>query len=285
MTRSATITRGYLPGRYGQVHYREAGTRGAQPALVLLHQNPASSFEYEPLIQAMAKDRYVVAFDTPGYGMSDAPPAPLDMAGYAACFAEALQVLGLDGPAACDVYGFHTGALLAVELAIAMPQAARRMVVTGLPMRTPAERAERLAAARNPAALDEQGDVALGMARALWDYVVARRTAGVSLARAARVWVDKLTPLDRAGWAYHGVWSFDFAARLPLVTQPVLVLQPAEDIMPQSIAAAALFARAQVVELPDFQRDIFDLPEAVTRIAAEMRRFLDTPSFQGDLTC
>jgi pimeloyl-ACP methyl ester carboxylesterase len=285
MSLAAGVARGYLPSRYGQLHYREAGTRGPRPSLVLLHQNPSSSLEYEALIRDMARDRHVIAFDTPGYGMSDAPPEPLDMAGYAACFAEALQALGLDGGAACDVYGFHTGALLAVELAIAMPQAVRRAVVTGLPMRTPAERAERLTAARNAAALDEQGEVALGMARGLWDYVVARRTAGVPLARAARVWVDKLTPLDRAGWAYHGVWSFDFEARLPLVTQPVLLLQPAEDIMAQSIAAAALFACARVVELPEFDRDIFDLPDAVTRIAAEMRRFLDTPSFQGELAC
>lgn len=268
-------TRGYLPSRYGQLHYRAAGAPSGRPALVLLHQNPSSSLEYAPLIDAMAQDRQVIAFDTPGYGMSDAPPAPLDMAGYAACFAEALPGLGLAHADACDVYGFHTGALLAIELAIALPETIRRIVVTGLPMRSPAECAERLAAAQTAPPLDESGDVALTMARGLWDYVVAARTPGVSLERAARVWVDKLTPLDRAQWAYHGVWSYDFAARLPLVGQSTLLLQPAEAIMAQSIAAATLFPNGQVVGLPEFDRDLFDLPEAIARMSAEMRQFLD----------
>lgn len=242
---------------------------------MLLHQNPSSSLEYEALIDEMACDRDVIAFDTPGYGMSDAPPAPLDMAGYAACFAAALPLLDLGDPGACDVYGFHTGALLAIELAIAVPATVRRLVVTGLPMRSPAERADRLAAAQAAPLLDEAGDVALTMARGLWNYVVAARTPGVSLERAARVWVDKLTPLDRAQWAYHGVWSYDFAARLPLVGQSVLLLQPAEAIMAQSIAAAALFPNGQVVGMPEFDRDLFDLPEAIARMSAAMRRFLD----------
>lgn len=269
------ILRGYVPGRYGQLHYREAGTRGGRPTLVLLHQNPSSSLEYEPLIAELARDRHVLAFDTPGYGMSDAPPAPLDMAGYAACFAEALPLLGVADADGCDVYGFHTGALLAIELAIAAPGTVRRVIVTGLPMRSPAERADRLASAKAAPLLDEAGDVALTMARGLWDYIVVARTPGVALSRAARVWVDKLTPLDRAQWAYHGVWSYDFAARLPLVGQSTLLLQPAESIMAQSIAAATLFPNGQVVGMPEFDRDLFDLPAAIVRMSAEMRRFLD----------
>jgi pimeloyl-ACP methyl ester carboxylesterase len=264
------ITRGYLPSAAGQLHFRQAGTRGKRPSLVLLHQNPSSSLEYEALIVEMARDRHVIAFDTPGYGMSDAPSVPLSMVGYAAFFADALDALGV---VACDVYGFHTGSLLAIELALARPKTVRRVAITGVPMRSVAERAERLAAAQNAAALDEAGEVALGMARALWDYIVVARTEGVPLDRAARIWVDKLTPLDRAQWAYHGVWSYDYEARLPLVTQPVLLLQPAEAIMAHSIAAASLLPDVAIVGMPEFDRDLFDLPDAVTRIGLELRRF------------
>lgn len=273
-----------MPARYGQVHYREAGVRGEKPSLVLLHQNPASSLEYEPLIAEIARDRHVIAFDTPGYGMSDAPPAPLDMAGYAECFVAALPAVGI---AECDVYGFHTGALLAIETAIAAPDVVRRVALTGIPMRDTAECAERLASARNAPTLDEDGTVALGLARALWDYIVVARTSGVPLDRAARMWVDKLTPLDRAQWAYHGVWSYDFAARLPRVGQITLVLQPAEAIMAQSIAAAALIRHAHVAKLPEFDRDIFDLPAAIQRIGQALRGFLDTPirAFKETVAC
>jgi pimeloyl-ACP methyl ester carboxylesterase len=65
------------------MHYRQAGPHDASaPTLILLHQNPSSSYEYEALIAATAADRRVIAFDTPGYGsrgpsiFMDSTPAP-----------------------------------------------------------------------------------------------------------------------------------------------------------------------------------------------------------------
>lgn len=277
--------RGYVESRHGQLHYRAAGqsVEGGSRPLLLLHQNPASSFEYELLIAAMATDRRVIAVDTPGYGMSDGTDRPLDMAECAACFADALDTLGLAGPDGCDVYGFHTGALLTAELALAAPDAVRRIILTGLPMRKPGERAERLAQALAAPMLDEAGEVALGMARGLWDYVVGARTVGVPLARAALQWVDKLRALDRASWAYIGVWGYAYEDRLPLIRQPALLLQPHEDLVEESKAAARLIPDHHVIELPEFDRDIFDLPETVEALCLYMRAFLDDgPGFLGE---
>lgn len=282
MLKRGPITRGYLPGRYGQLHFRSAGEQSALPTLVLLHQNPSSSLEYERLIVEMARDRHVIAFDTPGYGMSDGPDAPLSMADYAACFVEALAMIDLAASEACDVYGFHTGALLAIETALAMPTSIGRLVLTGIPMRSVEERAALLESARATPRLDEAGEAALGMAKALWDFIVVKRTEGVSLDRAAQIWVDKLTPLDRAPWAYHGVWSYPFEVRLPLVRQSTLLLQPAESIQAQSIAAAALMPNATVVELPGPGRDLFELPDSVAFIGRSLRQFLDVaPSIRS----
>lgn len=270
------IRRGYVASRYGQLHYREAApaeTR-ARP-LILLHQNPGSSFEYEPLIQAMATDRRVIAFDTPGYGMSDGADHPLSLADCAASFASALAPLGVGQ---CDAFGFHTGALLAVEFALAAPDAVRHLVVSGLPMRDADERAERLAAALNAPSIDEAGAVPLKQARELWDYIVGARTAGVPLDRAALVWIDKLRALDRSSWAYIGVWSYDYAARLPLVRQPTLLLQVDEAIADVSKAATRLIPDHRIVELNDLHRDIFDLPEAIEALGHKMRAFLDASS-------
>lgn len=277
------VQRGYTSGRYGQVHYHLSRplARSVSPPLVLLHQNPSSSLEYRHLIAAMGTDRVVIALDTPGYGMSDAPPAPIDMAGYAACFAEALDALAplLHGP--FDVYGFHTGTLLAVELALAMPRDIRRLILSGIPMRPAQERAERLRAAQDFAALDDSGSVALDLAAKLWNYVVAQRRPGMTLNDAAALWIDKLKPLDRAAWAYLGVWGYEYEARLPLVTQPVLLLQPDEDIAQASIAAAGLITKAEVERLAGFDRDIFHIPESIAALALAMRRYLDNPLSSG----
>jgi pimeloyl-ACP methyl ester carboxylesterase len=276
------IRRGYLDGRYGQLHYRHAAP--AEPSarpLVLLHQNPSSSFEYEPLIAAMATDRRVIALDTPGYGESDGPDQPLSMAGYAAALAEALPSLGLADGAGCDLYGFHTGSLLAAEVAIAAPATVRHVAVTGLPMRSVAERAERLDHALHAAPLDEAGTVALGMAHDLWAFIVAARSPGIALERAGRVWVDKLRPLDRASWAYVGVWSYDYEARLPLVTQPVLLIQHAETISEQAVSAVRMFSIHEIARLPQFHRDLLDIPEGITALAGLLRSFFDSTSSSG----
>lgn len=273
---SIAIKRAYAEGRYGQIHYRHAGEPGDDAPVLLLHQNPSSSFEYEPLMRELAKDRQVIALDTPGYGMSDAPPEPLSMADYTAALADALPEVGLPDSRAFDVYGFHTGALLAMEMALLLPDQVRQVAVTGLPMRTDEERAELLAKAKNAPALDESGDIALTMGRGLWDYVVGARKPGLSLDRYGALWMDKFRALDRSSWAYVGVWSYDFE-RLGGVTQPAMLIQPAESLRDVSIEAIRLVPNHVIAELPDLDRDVLDLPEGVTAIASAMRDFFGQP--------
>ena len=59
-----------VQGNWGprQVHYRRAGTG---PTLLLLHQSPQSSREFEPLMQVWGENFTVIAADAPGYGLSD----------------------------------------------------------------------------------------------------------------------------------------------------------------------------------------------------------------------
>lgn len=274
---SVTIRRRYVDGPYGQLHMREAGEQtGKHRPVLLLHQNPSTSFEYEPLIEALATDRRVVAFDTPGYGNSDGPPEPLSMEGYAIAMAESLEAAGLGTDNPFDVYGFHTGALLTIEMALARPEAVRQIGLTGLPMRSPAERAEMLAKAKKEPVLDEEGTVALGMAKQLWDYVVAQRTPGIPLKHQAALWLDKFRAFDKSTWAYVGVWGYDYE-RLKQVTQPALLIQPAEVIHNVSIEAVRLIPNHTIAELPQFHRDVLDIPEAVEAMATSMRDFFGAP--------
>lgn len=268
------IRRGYTACRFGHMHYRTAGpddetTTPGQPAIVMLHQNPSSGFEYEPLIQALAATHRVYAFDTPGYGMSDAPPAPAGIAGYAAAFSDALDALGLE---TVDLYGFHTGTLLAAELAIARPEKVRRAVMTGIPMYDAPTRAQKLADADHFPVPEEDGKVIMDLLQRLWTYVVATRDSRVPLAKAMRNFADKAAVLDRFTWAYKGVWGWDFA-RLSLVPCPVLVLQPAEELRAVSLEAAQVLPNAVVRELPDLDRDIFDIAPEI--LAHEIRTFLE----------
>lgn len=268
---SSPITRAYSRCRYGQMHYRAAGPLDASlPPLVLLHQNPASSYEYEPLMLQMAHDRRVIAFDTPGYGMSDPPPAPPGVEAYAACFGDALDDMGIARPV--DLYGFHTGTLLCIELALLRPELVRKVALTGIPMFSVEERGVQLQAALDQPEPDEDGEVVRALVDKFWTYVVRNRDPRVPLDKAVYNFADKARVLHRFTWAYQGVWAYDYA-RLPLMAKPALLIQPAEDLATVSIQAAGMLLNCAVLELPELKDDIFDVAPA--RIAEALRAFLD----------
>jgi pimeloyl-ACP methyl ester carboxylesterase len=247
----ARILRGYTTCRYGQLHFLEgAPPPGAEraPTVILLHQNPSSSMEYEPLLGAMCVDRRVIAFDTPGYGMSDRPAAPLSIAGYAAAFSDGLDALGVKG--ALDVFGFHTGSLLAIELALLRPDRVARVPT-------------------------DDGAALLAQSAALWRYVVTQRSAGVPLERAVAVFAEKNRTLQHGWWAYEGVWSYDYE-RLRMLRQPTLVVQPDDDLLDATRRAAALIAGAELRLLQELPRDALEI--GARAFASALRDFFRSTS-------
>jgi len=64
------LRHGYVDMPYGQLHYSTIVPPGGGnkhiPDLVLFHQSPSSSVEYNELVRALGKDRIVIALDTPG---------------------------------------------------------------------------------------------------------------------------------------------------------------------------------------------------------------------------
>ena len=267
--------RGYTDCRFGQLHFIRAvpamGPTSKAP-LVLLHQNPSSSVEYEALVQAMATDREVVAFDTPGNGMSDWPPEPLDMAGYAAAFADGMEGLSLGVREPVDVFGYHTGTFLGAELAIAQGDKVGHLVMSGIPYRPPEERQKKLDEIAAGPKLTEDGEEILANLRRLWNFVVTNRDPRVSLRRASQLFVEKGKTLDRYWWPYNGVWTYEVEKRFPLITQPVMILQPHERLLENAKRAAEFIADVTIVELPELDRDVFDVGSPI--IAEALREFL-----------
>ena len=274
-TAEVNVERGYTKCRYGQLHYLKGSPANGQsifPPLVLLHQNPSSSVEYKYLVAEMAKDREVIAFDTPGNGMSDWPPEPQNMTGYAFAFADGIANLGLAKNGPVDVFGYHTGTLLAAELAIIAPAKVGRVVMSGIPNRTDEQRVEHLRQIEEGPKLTEDGAQVLNQLHMLWEFVVVRRQPGIPLRRAVEMFTEKAKPLDRYWWPYIGVWTYDFKGRFPLIRQPVVILQPHEPLLEYSRAAAELMATSTFVELPDLERDVFDV--GIPTFARELRNYL-----------
>ncbi|MFM8516289.1 MAG: alpha/beta fold hydrolase [Nevskiaceae bacterium] len=135
------IRRGYCEGRTGQVHYRrcrpQSPEQRAKP-LLLLHQSPLSSTQFERVMPALAAQGFdVLAPDMPGFGMSDVAPEGAGLEHFASVIPAALTVLGC---ARADIVGHHTGAVLAAVFATEQPQAVHRVILNGFPLLGQAER-------------------------------------------------------------------------------------------------------------------------------------------------
>ena len=123
----------------GGRHVRMLVAGSGAPAL-LLHGSPSNADSLLPLVERLQRDFLVIAPDTPGNGASEPllPEAP-QAERYADALAALLDVLKLPQVA---VYGFHTGAVFAAELAGRHPTRVRAAVCDGLPLWTEAEAAQ-----------------------------------------------------------------------------------------------------------------------------------------------
>ena len=103
------ISRHYLTVEGRRVHYRRCGNG---PALLMVHQSPRSSAEYEPLMREWSAHFTCIAPDTPGFGQSEPlAKADPDIGDYADAVVEFARALGLERTAA---YGFHSGGIILV---------------------------------------------------------------------------------------------------------------------------------------------------------------------------
>ncbi len=125
------VTRYFVTIGDRQVHYLRAG---AGPCVVLLHGSPESSFSLLPLIHILKNRFTVIAPDTPGNGNSE--PLSIDdplIPDYAGALGDLLNALGIE---TCALYGFHTGADIAVCYSTQAPARVSMVVANGFPLFT-----------------------------------------------------------------------------------------------------------------------------------------------------
>lgn len=268
------LRRQYVDGRYGQVHVlmsEPIGLRGLATPLTCFAPNPSTGRYFLEFMKVLGTDRVMIAPDYPGVGDSDPPPAPPNMAGYAASMAETLEALGygVDGRGAVDVCGYHTGTFVALELAVSRPDLVRRIVLMGVPFYLGEERAQQY----QRTVVDEPLAEDFESLRKWWDFRVTNRPEGVTLERAYDMFVDTLKPKHRHAWPYRAVFTYPAEERAPLVKQPVLILNTHGGLKEQTRAIAPYLPTAKLIEIPELHHGIFDVGPEI--LAHHARPFLD----------
>lgn len=120
------IKRGFVDTFDGQIHYREAGEG---PPIVLIHQILRTSLDYKFVMPVLAKSHRVIAIDSVGCGDSDPPDNPYTLEEHGTAICRAIEALSIDK---VTVGGHHSGANIAMEVALQRPDLVDRAVLSGL---------------------------------------------------------------------------------------------------------------------------------------------------------
>lgn len=122
-----SVKRDFISVGSRHVHYLRSGSG---PVVILFHDSPRSSELNRPLINALADQFDVIAFDTPGFGLSDPMPGDtLTVPELADAWSETFSVLGIERAL---VYGTHGSAKVACELSLRHPEQIAAVVLDGI---------------------------------------------------------------------------------------------------------------------------------------------------------
>jgi pimeloyl-ACP methyl ester carboxylesterase len=268
-----TMKRGYVDGPYGQIHYRIVRpARSGKLPLMCLHASPLSSLVYDNWIREIGKDRIAVAPDTPGYGGSDTPPRPVEIADFATAMIRFMDEMKFR---VVDVMGYHTGSLTSVELARRHPDRIRKVVIISAPNWTDEERA----ASRARVSVPAQSYEAM-LESALDGY----RKQGKGLFRDMPdeqyfdVQIERMRHYRTSNWGFRAAYNYDTLAAMQEVRQPLLVLNPEDDVYDktrrvQPLIDSGRLRNARIHDFPGWTHGHMDVH--TVEMADVVRKFLD----------
>ncbi len=266
LPRAGQVRRAFAHGPYGQLHYRLAEPlEPSQTPLTCFHASPQSSGVYGALLGEMGADRIALAPDTPGFGESEAPLTPPGIEDYASAMAGLLDTLGIQQT---DVLGFHTGSMTAIELARQRPDLVRKIVMISAPIFSDDELAD-FRAHYTPITFEPDGSHNIKNWQAFWRW----RGPGQTIENYARNNIQSMRSGPARHWGHHAAFAYPLAEALPEIHQPVLVLNPNDDLVHMTRRAEPLLKQGRIHDLPDLGHGMLDC--ATGDIAALLRQFLD----------
>ena len=267
------MKRAFVDVACGQMHYRYAGKDQSTTPIVLLHGEPASSWVYGPLIEALSAHRPVYAIDT--IGMGDSDPCPFNdptVSDFASVTAQALEAL-FTKPV--HLYGQLGGGRMAVEIALAKPHLANKLVVDGVGVQSPNDQKDHSADSYIPnTGIDDHGSQFLKLFAFVrdqylywpWNARSAKNQRGIDLPTADVLHAKTMEVLkgrEALERLTRTAYIHDMPARMTQVGHPMLI----------SANAAHLVNGAESLDLPRAE-PVSAPPSHISALVAVIEAFL-----------
>ena len=257
------IKKSYIDTPDGQVHYRYRTGEGTP--IVCFHQTASSSAMFDEVMLRWRAGHPLYALDTPGFGGSFDPPGRPSMRDYSRYMLAALRALKLDR---AHLFGHHTGACVAIEIAVADPARVASLSMIG-PVTITREEAQAFKSVYpKDFAIKADGS----HLKKMWEYV-AEIGGGANLELHHREFVDTARAWNGHIQVYSGIWDQDFIDLYQKVKCPLQIMCSPNDVLwPIFPRARQLRPDAAVAELggSNFQTD-----EVPDQVIAALSGFLD----------
>jgi pimeloyl-ACP methyl ester carboxylesterase len=273
MTDSVPVRRRYVDGPFGQLHVREAGTfQPGRPSLACFHMSPMTGRTFETFMDVLSaiSGRHVLAFDTPGFGMSDAPPSPPSIDDYADALIAGIEAIC--GTDAVDLMGYHTGSMISCQLAVERRAQIRRVVLISAPVFSAKDLAAMRAEYRHRQPEADGSHILHRWQRFHHHFSVG----GLSLDAINAAFPDGLLGRNIEHWGHDAAFRFVPGMRLTEVTQPVLLRDPEDDLREHTAPAPGLLQNGHRVQLDGWGHGFLDLHAG--EAAALVQSFLGASS-------
>ncbi len=247
-----SVSRGYVQGRYGQIHLRlgNAVDSNATP-LLCIHGFPDSGRIFEQLVRQLQSRRTVIAPDLPGCGNSDVPQSRPDIADYADAVAEVLE--SLRAPTV-DVLALAEGTSIAIELAQRHPHLVRTLVLVPL--------SGRRGDSESPWPPEDYPRLATPDGRYLtvaWRWHMSRGMQQWRETAARNQYPDVVRHPRNSWWGPASAAGHDWLTAMGRVDQPVLLIETGEDTSAPGTPNFQPTADARIVARPGWQHGFPDV--------------------------
>lgn len=239
--------RSYFGQPGAQVHYREDGVG---EALVLLPPAPHSGLYFATVMPCLAKNWHVIAPDYPGYGGSDLMTGTPTIQDYAISLVPLLEQF-----TSAHIVGFHTGNLVALEIALQRPDLISTLIMIDVPFFETDVRKDLKAKIGGAKPLPQTLD---DLASGFETNIVSRKT-DMGLSRAYDVWVESLRAGEAINSAFDAAFSYDCEAKFSQLSKEVDIIATQSGLLNPSRKAAEILLHARLIERLDIDKAVFEL--------------------------
>jgi len=240
------MRKAYLDTNHGQIHARFWHEETAGLPLLCLPPAPHTGLYYSTLSEHL--NYPIIAVDYPGSGGSTPLQGKPSISDYASIIGQILSGLGK-----VNLLGFHSGSLVALELARMFENYCEQIICVDIPFFDLETRQKYAAAFPDVQPPEQPSDLSQS-----FNSTVAKWRENIGESRALELWVESLRAGPRYNDIFQVAFAFDAPAAFAGCERELQIIATTSSLLEGTRNAAQLCANGKLTEIPEIKSNAFE---------------------------